>query len=126
MTLRTLVLDLDKLDAAGLAAVKAAAIVGRTADAEMVTALLDDEAQRPEQQSAAAQLLATGKRLLNNPQLHYPQDEILANYHARRAGVSPSKVRDIGLVGLRALPDAADAPPPPEPKTPADTVGADA
>lgn len=126
MTLRTLVLDLDKLDAAGLAAVKAAAIVGRTADAEMVTALLDDEAQRPEQQSAAAQLLATAKRLLNNPQLHYPQEEILVNYECRRTGQPASKFKEIGLVGLRNLPDAADAPPPPEPAEPLDTVGTDA
>lgn len=125
MTLRTLVVDLDKLDAAGLAASKAAAIIGRTANAEMVTAMLDEATRVPELVSAAERLKWVSKRLLDNPSLHYPHEETLTNYHCRRTGTPQHKVKDIGLIALRALPDAADQPPPP-PAAPTDTVGAEA
>lgn len=126
MTLRTLVVDLDKLTPEALDGLKGAAIIGRTANAEMVTAMLDEATRVPTLATGAARLTWVSKRLLDNPSLCYPHEDILTTYHCHRTGTPAAAVKDIGLIALRNLPDAKDVPPPAPVVPPVDTVGADA
>lgn len=68
MTLRTYVLDLDRLSPAALAEIDAARLAFRSADAEMVSALLDEELSRGGVTDGEAKR-NVGRRLLLNPSL---------------------------------------------------------
>lgn len=109
MTWRTVVLDVEKLDAAALAAIRPAALLGRSADTELLEAMHADELARTPQLTAAEVRDAVATRLLNTPGLMRSDSgeslEVRKNYQCRRTN---TPVADVGikitLDQVRALP----------------------